>query len=60
MKSRDLIRELERAGWRLVRIRGSHHIFEHPDRDGLVVVPHPRGEIGAGLLSSIRKQAGLR
>ena len=29
MKVKDLIRELERRGWRLDRIRGSHHVFVH-------------------------------
>lgn len=29
MKSRDLIRGLEAAGWTCCRIRGSHHVFVH-------------------------------
>lgn len=60
MKSRELIRELEEAGWRLDRVRGSHHMFHHPEKPGLIVVPHPRDEIGPGLLAKILRQAGLR
>ncbi len=30
MRSADLIRELEKAGWILRRVRGSHHVFVHP------------------------------
>ena len=30
MRSADLIRELEKAGWTLKRVRGSHHVFVHP------------------------------
>jgi predicted RNA binding protein YcfA (HicA-like mRNA interferase family) len=59
MRSADLIRELEKAGWVLKRVRGSHHVFVHSRRRGIVVVPHPKHELGGGLVV-IRKQAGLR
>jgi predicted RNA binding protein YcfA (HicA-like mRNA interferase family) len=59
MKSAALIRELEQAGWILDRIRGSHHVFKHPSRPGIVVVPHPKKDLGTGLVAAIRKQAGL-
>ncbi len=60
VKSVDLIRELRRAGWVLDRVRGSHHVFHHPDRGGPVVVPHPKKDLGTGLVAAIRKQAGLQ
>ncbi len=60
MNSRDLIRELENAGWQLARIRGSHHQFNHPTRAGTVTVPHPKKDLGKGLLAAIRKQAGIK
>ncbi len=60
MRSSELIRELEKAGWVLKRVRGSHHVFTHPQRRGPVVVPHPKHELGVGLVAKIRKQAGLR
>lgn len=59
MKSADLIRELERAGWVLDRVRGSHHVFKYPLRSGIVVVPHPKKDLGQGLVAAIRKQAEL-
>lgn len=59
MKSADLIRELVQAGWVQQRVRGSHHIFQHPARPGSVVVPHPKKDLGIGLVRAIRKQAGL-
>jgi predicted RNA binding protein YcfA (HicA-like mRNA interferase family) len=31
--SRDLIRELEAAGWRDIAATGSHHHFKHPTTD---------------------------
>ncbi len=60
MKSADLIGELAAAGWVLDRVRGSHHVFNHPARAGHVVVPHPKKDLGNGLVAAIRKQAGLR
>jgi predicted RNA binding protein YcfA (HicA-like mRNA interferase family) len=59
MKSGDLIKELQAIGWTLDRIRGSHHVFCHPERGGHVTVPHPKKNLGHGLVASIRKQAGL-
>ena len=59
MKSADLIREMKAAGWTLDRVRGSHFIFRHPDRPGHVTVPHPKEDLGKGLVLAIRKQAGL-
>jgi predicted RNA binding protein YcfA (HicA-like mRNA interferase family) len=59
VKSADIIKELKAAGWMLDRIRGSHHAFKHPMRPGIVVVPHPKKDLGTGLLAAIRKQAGL-
>jgi len=59
MKSGDLIQELKEAGWVLDRVRGSHHVFKHATRPGIVVVPHPKKDLGVGLVAAIRKQAGL-
>jgi len=59
MRSGDLIRDLKAAGWCLDRVRGSHHVFKHPTRAGHVTVPHPKKELGKGLVAAIRKQAGL-
>jgi predicted RNA binding protein YcfA (HicA-like mRNA interferase family) len=58
MQSTDLIRELEAVGWVLDRVRGSHHVFKHTDRPGHIVVPHPKKDLGTGLVAAIRKQAG--
>ena len=59
MTSTDLIRLLRQAGWLLDRVAGSHHVFKHPGRPGIVVVPHPKKDLGFGLLKAIRRQAGL-
>ncbi len=60
MNSRDLIKELMGDGWTLRRSKGSHHQFAHPNKPGAVTVPHPKKELGKGLVNAIRKQAGLK
>jgi len=59
MNSRDLIKLLAQDGWTLRGVKGSHHVFVHPVKPGHVVVPHPRKDLGIGLVSAILKQAGL-
>jgi len=60
MNSRDIIKLLEKDGWKLVAAKGSHHQFKHPRKVGRVTVPHPKKDIPAGTLHSIMKQAGLK
>lgn len=60
MQSRELIKLLLADGWQLKRVRGSHHQFVHPTRPGAVTVPHPKKDLGVGLVKVIRKQAGLK
>jgi len=59
MKSAALITELVAIGWRLDRVRGSHHVFRHSERPGIVVVPHPKKDLGKGFIAAIRKQVGI-
>lgn len=60
LSSREIIRILENDGWYEVRITGSHHHFKHAEKNGIVTVPHPKKQIGKGLLNSILKQAKLK
>jgi len=59
MDSDTIIAALKAAGFRHVRTVGSHWQFRHPDRAGVVTVPHPRKDIVIGTLKSIEKQSGL-
>ena len=59
MSSRELIKQLEADGWFLRDSKGSHHIFEHPYKPGHISVPHPKKDLGLGLLHKLQKQAGL-
>lgn len=58
MKDRDLLKALLVDGWKLVRIRGSHHVLQ---KDGKTeVVPIHGKDVPAGLLNAIRKRTGLK
>jgi predicted RNA binding protein YcfA (HicA-like mRNA interferase family) len=57
---RQLIRALQRAGFVLHHVRGSHHYFRHPDKPGvLVTVPYHNRDLKRGTLRAIMRQAGL-
>lgn len=58
MKSGDLIKAVEAAGWRLDRISGSHHIFTKPGHYPLSI-PHPKKDLGRGLVAKLKKAAGI-
>ncbi|MBD3653970.1 type II toxin-antitoxin system HicA family toxin [Kangiella sp.] len=59
MKSGDLINLIEKAGWELVRVKGSHHHFKHKDYPELLTIPHPKKDIPKGTLRNILKVARL-
>jgi predicted RNA binding protein YcfA (HicA-like mRNA interferase family) len=61
MKTRDLLKQLERDGWRLVRTKGSHRQFQHSAKPGTVTVAGKPGvDVPIGTLKSILKSAGLK
>jgi predicted RNA binding protein YcfA (HicA-like mRNA interferase family) len=60
VRSRKVIEILQRAGWNQIRQKGSHHQFKHPQRPGLVTVPHPNPDLPIGTIKSIEKQSGLK
>lgn len=57
--SREMIKILEKDGWRLVEVAGSHHQFKHPTKPSKVTVPHPRKDLSPKTIKSILKQVGL-
>ncbi len=60
MNSRELLQRLRDDG-RVVRaVHGSHHVMVHPTKPGHLSVPHPKKDLGVGLVNKILKQARLR
>jgi predicted RNA binding protein YcfA (HicA-like mRNA interferase family) len=60
MNSKEIIKQLEADGWELRAVRGSHHVFRHPSKPGHISVPHPKHDLGVGLVHKLLKQAGLK
>lgn len=58
--SREVIQRIKDDGWFEVRVTGSHHHFKHTEKPGIVTVPHPKKQLGRGLLNSILRQAKLK
>jgi predicted RNA binding protein YcfA (HicA-like mRNA interferase family) len=57
--SAEVIRLLKAHGWEHVRTKGSHQHFKHPEKSGIVTVPHPKKDVPIGTLKSIEKQSGV-
>lgn len=53
LRGREVIAVLRRAGFGVLRIKGSHHFLQHPDGRRTVVPVHAGETIGPGLFSKI-------
>ena len=51
---------LGRAGFVVLRVKGSHHFLRHPDGRSTVVPVHAGEAIGPGLLGKILKDCKLQ
>jgi predicted RNA binding protein YcfA (HicA-like mRNA interferase family) len=60
MNGRQLVKHFENHGWKLDRVRGSHHIMVKPGRRAIPIPVHGNRELPAGTLSAILRQADLR
>jgi predicted RNA binding protein YcfA (HicA-like mRNA interferase family) len=60
MKHREIIKLLEADGWRHTRTSGSHAIYKHEQKPGIVVVPIHTRDLAKGIAAAILKQAGIR
>jgi predicted RNA binding protein YcfA (HicA-like mRNA interferase family) len=59
-KYSDVRAALIDAGWQVVRQRGSHEVWAHPDRgERIVVAGKDRDTVPPGTLGSIRRASGL-
>ena len=59
IRGRELIAALQRAGFAVLRVKGSHHFLQHPDGRRTVVPVHAGETIGPGLLNKILRDTEL-
>lgn len=59
VRGKDLIAALKKAGFEVVRVKGSHHFLRRHDGRTTVVPAHAGETIGPGLLSKILRDCEL-
>ena len=59
LRGREVIAALRRAGFTVLRTKGSHHFVQHPDGRRTVVPVHAGETIGPGLLNKILKDVEM-
>jgi len=60
VSGKELARAVERAGWRLLRVTGSHHIYGKAGSNVRLSIPvHGNKPLKIGLLKFLLKSAGL-
>lgn len=57
---KSLLAALKRAGFEVIRIKGSHHFLRHEDGRSTSVPIHSGEDIGPGLLSKILHDCELK
>jgi predicted RNA binding protein YcfA (HicA-like mRNA interferase family) len=56
---RELVAALEKAGFAVLRIKGSHHFLQHEDGGSTVVPVHSGEVVGPGLLPKILRDCRI-
>lgn len=59
LKGKEVLAALGRAGFEVIRIKGSHHYLRHPDGRATVVPVHAGETLGPGLMSQILRDCEL-
>lgn len=59
LTGKELVAALGKAGFVVIRIRGSHHLLRHQDGRITVIPVHPAETIGPGLLNKILRDCDL-
>lgn len=54
-----VVRALEKAGFEVVRVHGSHHVLRHPDGRGTSVPVHRSQDVRVGTLRGILRDCRL-
>ena len=59
LTGKKLLSILKKAGFVVIRVKGSHHFLRHPDGRSTVVPVHSGETIGPGLLAKILRDCDL-
>jgi predicted RNA binding protein YcfA (HicA-like mRNA interferase family) len=59
IRGERVVRALEKAGFAVARIAGSHHVMRHPDGRGTTVPVHHGRDVAKGTLRGILSDTGM-
>jgi len=59
LRGREVVAALKRAGFIVLRVRGSHHFLRHSDGRATVVPCHAGETIGPGLMTKILRDVEM-
>jgi predicted RNA binding protein YcfA (HicA-like mRNA interferase family) len=60
LKGKELIKILQRHGFEVIRIKGSHHFLKNPAGQSTVGPVHSAETLGPGLLAKILRDCKLK
>lgn len=58
MRDKDLLKLMQKNGWNVVRVNGSHHILKKGDK--IETIPIHGKDVPTGLLNAILKRHSLK
>lgn len=58
MRDKDLLKLLQKNGWVVKRIKGSHHVMQKDNKIQIIAVHNK--DVPTGLLNKILKETGLK
>ena len=59
MKSSDLIKLIEKDGWELMRVKGSHHQFRKDGVPYVITISHPEKDVSKHQVADAKRKSGL-
>ncbi len=60
ISGKQFAKTLEKQGWQLVRVNGSHHVYMKPGSSARISLPiHGNDDFKIGLLKHLMKVAGI-
>lgn len=59
LTGKEMVSALKKAGFEILRIKGSHYFLRHPDGRSTVVPVHSGETIGPGLFAKILRNCDL-
>lgn len=60
LNSDQIIKILLQKGFKLIRIKGSHHIYRNLETKRMTIVPYHKKDLPKGTFMEILKQAGIK